>query len=638
MLHEPLDSKRNEIRLVTILPGVWVDDIKCTLSHISLLDPPIYTALSYCWGDAKDTEDIYLNNQVFSATTNLKAALLQLRKLEYTTLWIDAICIDQANIEEKSQQLPLIGSIYRNATTTIAWLGEESRNSHLAFALIEKLWQEERQPSVIGRKQPAKEANKNIVKSLNPPLVPVEERNSIAALLGLLRRPYWKRVWIIQELAFSQKIKIFCGGDGADWSALKVALQKVKLSYSTRVTPHVAFSHVLNIQKFRRDTTNNKPLHFLDAIGRSQASLASHTHDKLFALVNLCYNGSEFIPIPDYTQEIEMLCCDITMAAITSSKSLDVIVFLGNSKDGHRGPTWQPHWLAITPRWASLPDKRRLDYLLGKIKLWDLPPVGSLPSSYSVPKRWNASKNSQFSLELDGSVLRVKGFIIGSLSHSTSSFDGRPGNHSTAASSDKSTLGQAKSPSHLRNREIFDHIFKLFFEIGASTRYTKETEEKTFKAFYSWFPKRAELLQETYPRLVSWFIENSEFQIYGKTLAHWMKGPSTSILPKNFDPRPSCFGTADVVPREYTMNIIQRSLEWNMRLMVTDNGRLGWANSKAGVGDRIAILLGCSVPVLLRERNGGGWLVVGDCVVNGLMNGEGLEGCNQEKMGWIDLY
>lgn len=375
------------------------------------------------------------------------------------------------------------------------------------------------------------------------------------------------------------------------------------------MTPHAAFSHVLNIQKFRSDTTNHQPIHFLDAIRKSQASLATDRHDKLFALLNLCYNGNEFIPTPDYSQDTEMLCCDITLAAIRLAKYLDVIVFLGNSRDD-RGPTWQPHWLAATPRWVSLPEKRRLDYLLGKIKFWQLSPLGSSSLSYSVHKRWNASKDSQFGLELHGSVLRVKGLIIDSLSHATTSFDRRPGNHSTKLSPNKSTprQSQVKTANRLSHREISNRIFRLFFEMGISAQYTKDLEKQTFKAFYSWFPKRAELLQETYPRLVSWFIENSEFQIHGKTLASWMKGPSTSLLPKNCE---SCFGAADVVSREYTMDVVQRTLEWNMRLMVTEDGRLGWANAKARVGDRIAIFLGCSVPVLVRERVWGIVLLVG---------------------------
>ncbi|CAG8972515.1 hypothetical protein HYALB_00001207, partial [Hymenoscyphus albidus] len=464
MLHKPLDSKRDEIRLVTILPGECDDEISCTISHVSLLDSPQYMALSYCWGDARKTEDIYLNNQVFPATANLKAALLRLRNSEFATWWIDAICIDQKNLEEKREQLPLIGSIYRKAIATVAWLGEESRVSHLAFSLIERLWQEERQLSV--EKEATRETNDGVFRSRNPPLVPVGERDAVAALLELLLRPYWKR-----ELASSHAVKILCGGHRTDWSALTVALQRLKNSYSVRVTRHNAFSHVLNIQRFRRDATSNRPLHFVDAIARSQASLATEAHDRLFALINLCYNGKEFIPVPDYNQEIEELCCEITMAAITSFKSLDVIVFLGSSTISYRGPAWQPQWLYSTPRWATLPDKRRLDYLLGKRKLWESCTTKSPASSYSVTKRWNASQDSRPSLQLSGSVLSVKGFIVDSIFQLTSSLDGRPGGCSAEFSRHNETKlrpYQARNATPSSNREITDRIFKLFFDMGAS--------------------------------------------------------------------------------------------------------------------------------------------------------------------------
>jgi hypothetical protein len=65
--------------------------------------------------------------------------------------------------------------------------------------------------------------------------------------------------------------------------------------------------------------------------------------------------------------------------------------------------------------------------------------------------------------------------------------------------------------------------------------------------------------------------------------------------------------------------------EWNMRLTLTERGQLGWVDHRTQLGDKVALLLGCTVPVILRPRKGGGYHVVGNSIICGLMDGEGLK-------------
>jgi len=103
--YEPLNTHRNEIRLLTILPDNDNGAVCCTLSHASLDDSPTYAALSYCWGDPKKTRPVTVNGCIFNATINLEAGLRELRRQGFYVVWVDALCINQRDTEERGKQI-----------------------------------------------------------------------------------------------------------------------------------------------------------------------------------------------------------------------------------------------------------------------------------------------------------------------------------------------------------------------------------------------------------------------------------------------------------------------------------------------------------------------------------------------------
>ncbi|PWY93145.1 hypothetical protein BO94DRAFT_583385 [Aspergillus sclerotioniger CBS 115572] len=97
-MYTPLDPTEHEIRLASILPGRWSDEVSCKLESVSLDDKPIYEALSYTWGDPSDKVAITLEGVDFSVTKNLHMALRRLRHAESTRrIWVDAFCINQSD-------------------------------------------------------------------------------------------------------------------------------------------------------------------------------------------------------------------------------------------------------------------------------------------------------------------------------------------------------------------------------------------------------------------------------------------------------------------------------------------------------------------------------------------------------------
>lgn len=135
-----LDPSTEKIRLLTLQHGTVDDQPRCDIEVVSLKSDPKYTALSYVWGNENDREDILIQGSKFSVTANLALALRYLQCIDgLSKLWIDAICINQADASEKGQQVSIMADIYSKAHTTYIWLGGPRDHCDEAFANIESL-------------------------------------------------------------------------------------------------------------------------------------------------------------------------------------------------------------------------------------------------------------------------------------------------------------------------------------------------------------------------------------------------------------------------------------------------------------------------------------------------------------------
>lgn len=139
-IYKPLEPGVKTIRLLELLPGAFENDLRCSLRTVALDDKPYYEALSYTWGawDEGRTLKIRPANQWMSRSTeipitnNLFRALRRLRRLvTIRVLWVDAVCINQDDLDERSAQVAFMADIYASAASTIIWLGEvEGKNIH----------------------------------------------------------------------------------------------------------------------------------------------------------------------------------------------------------------------------------------------------------------------------------------------------------------------------------------------------------------------------------------------------------------------------------------------------------------------------------------------------------------------------
>lgn len=125
--YESLDETVQEIRLLKVNPGRYDEPIECMLEHASLSDHPTYETISYCWGRHAPYESIQLEDVQVMVSSNTAAAIRRMRRIDSVRcLWIDSLCIDQDNVEERSRQVAMMRDIYGQAQCNLVHLGDQT--------------------------------------------------------------------------------------------------------------------------------------------------------------------------------------------------------------------------------------------------------------------------------------------------------------------------------------------------------------------------------------------------------------------------------------------------------------------------------------------------------------------------------
>lgn len=221
-LYRPLNVSRAEIRVLDLEPREEFDGpLRCQLRTVCLDTDPEYDALSWCWGPDQDSTILFVNDQSFPCRPNLENALRSLRDRKVMqTFWADAVCINQSDIDEKSSQIMLMGQIYSKARTVKVWLGEATDDSDEGIDILRQL---QHQPNF---------------KQFSP--------SQIQAFVNLIQRPWWTRIWVVQEVLLAQTVVMYCGSTffQLDYGALGRVLRGVVMEKAASIEARVADAQV----------------------------------------------------------------------------------------------------------------------------------------------------------------------------------------------------------------------------------------------------------------------------------------------------------------------------------------------------------------------------------------------------------
>ena len=233
--YRPLKRPDTDLRLLKIT-SVTSEAVHCgmTVTSSRRKSPILYQALSYTWGDESIKSRIIVNEKALFVTINLEHALRHLDKKRY--YWIDAVCINQDDLEERNQQIQRMREIYKSAVTVVIWLGRDheiedekhwfrrdiwgferlgkgdSDNTSKAFDLLEEL-------------SFAIEAGHHLIN-----LLPhggrensLMDTQSWAALARFFKRAWFERLWVIQELESAQNAVVQIMNKSIGWRPFVVA-------------------------------------------------------------------------------------------------------------------------------------------------------------------------------------------------------------------------------------------------------------------------------------------------------------------------------------------------------------------------------------------------------------------------------
>ncbi|KAK4167917.1 heterokaryon incompatibility protein-domain-containing protein [Cladorrhinum sp. PSN259] len=246
-----LDDSHYSTRLLHLLPAA--DDtagLRCQLIEQDFYKTWSYGAascdyhaLSYAWGNPvfpDFLEVVSLGNilpgdqgnsgteclGIIPITRNLCQALKRLRRKDATlVLWVDAVCIDQNNVAERSSQVSNMAKIYTRATSVIVWLGDDSylRDGQLCMSFFQDLERSltasnNHQVSASWRKR--FQINELVAKFL-------DRKSSKGAIMYFLGRAWFRRRWVVQEVVLAKSVVLHCGAWNVPWNTFHLAITEL---------------------------------------------------------------------------------------------------------------------------------------------------------------------------------------------------------------------------------------------------------------------------------------------------------------------------------------------------------------------------------------------------------------------------
>ncbi|KAH8660484.1 heterokaryon incompatibility protein-domain-containing protein [Xylariales sp. PMI_506] len=368
--HRPLS--RDEIRLVSIDPRGQDTEISLKLEHVSLGDKPRFVAVSYVWGAPDDNVTVSLDSVPFQVTRNLYDALWQVKELlrigelgaKLRTkknlpqrFWIDALCINQEDNQEKAAQIPRMRDVYTSAVRVLGWLGKPDQDQFKYVPHLADI------ANYLGSDPRRYESNYLEDYPLET-MIQCPTEIFISTLLRILWLPWFFRLWIRQEATLARRPVILLMGqldvNLEELYILKRALWVSPLVRANDRWKELSFASGLsNIMVTRRVYRDMVPEQ--EATGGSElvqfgkrlrmmlghnhlGTQATILHDRIYGLLGVA--GAPQLPedlVPDYDKPFEEVCWQYTRFLLVSTRDVSMLPRRRTKFD--RGALDVPSWV-----------------------------------------------------------------------------------------------------------------------------------------------------------------------------------------------------------------------------------------------------------------------------------------------------
>jgi hypothetical protein len=577
-------------------PGEPGDELGCHLKHIRSLKDHDYEALSYVWGEISAKHVIQCSGMKIQITANLEGALQQLRYANRPRVfWVDAICINQDDNAERSRQVRIMQEIYANATQVVVWLGRGAEGDARAFELLQNLkfvlngqddswflvrlgWYRDRSGGVFSGG-----AHRSM-------LADIEYKH----LITLLRREWFRRTWVIQEVASSQSAIVHCGDQSMPWEIfadvyMRLGDHFLPVSQLGGEDAHHSLENITAIERARRSHSGPLSMSLFHILVATSLSKCKDQRDKIFAVVGLAKDWVEKrVIMPDYdAREEDVLEAfkDFAVADSNHHKDLRALSCASGPSDTSSLPSWVPDWRKIenVHPFTRYSDRTKF-----------------CASGGMKPEAWHSDNKT---------VLHVTGMQVDSIA--------------VLGSKPAFTKAIAVFEINMAKISALKQSFLWLRECQALSRDNNRIVTAAERHNELWRTLTCGLTGEAFPA-------PNRYSEYFNRYMDFMSSASEKFEEYLIESQTTVNGVRgldEVIPHFETHAIIEASLDrWSSRrrFSVTRNGRLACVPKGSREGDAICILFGGEVPYVLRPAGGGFYAIVGECYVDNIMHGESL--------------
>ncbi|RTE82549.1 hypothetical protein BHE90_002855 [Fusarium euwallaceae] len=666
------------IRLLTLLPSTRVSaPTQCTLHEVDHLSNPNYEALSYVWGTSTSRRSILLNGGEFSIGENLEAALRQLRPRDGQgrTLWTDAICINQGDPQEKAHQVAQMDSIYTNASGVVIWLGHElitsaevfndldtnkeflNNNSSLLLSyplMMMRTFHSGDHCPVCRTPQPDEllDGASDIdipqrtldiyARQLRSGVFDLPEGRDILTrrtkgLEKILSRPWWKRVWVLQEAILAKKITVHCGQRHADWTIFQTSIflalsranrQGVQHSGNLRNRLQDAMTQTRFVASIQRTfiffflqrasgyTQVLPKLSLANLLSLTVEFEATDPRDRFFALLSLLPNeSSERLALqPDYTVKTRRLYIRAARHFLETTNRLAVIAVPSPPDDQSPGeltlPSWAMSLLHDAQNTKDLKESAPLSQE-EKLQLFNASLFNASPFSFTF-SAWDeilGVRGQSVDVIEDVGPVWVPGHVMKELKVSD-------------IEDEQLDLPDGIPMSVIQAWKFVVQVWKSVALVDQETTYPFTNQSRPEVFWRTILMDRYHLLPHKNPfhlkRIPPVLSSQNVDQMFGP----W--GIRCSFPPKTQHD--------ELLLVYYVHTEAGQMWHWkanlhciSLRLFRTKKGYIGLCPPSARPGDEVAILFGAPVPIVLREFDEG--------YVHGIMDGEIIQDLRDQGKG-----
>ncbi|KAH7074757.1 heterokaryon incompatibility protein-domain-containing protein [Paraphoma chrysanthemicola] len=372
------------IRYLTLHAGIGDDRLRCTL-HIAPMAETEYEAVSYVWGSDVRDQEIECDGRTLALTTNLFHVLHRVRQPHQPrSLWADLICINQENLDEKSYQVGIMGSIYRHATRVLIHVGiDDKGHGPQVCSLLDDVV-----PTINAIRATILE-DWNTFPHPRPDdhILDDARWDSLGALLD---ETWFSRGWVVREAGFAQHGHVYWGSVEFRWEALMQTIswlykRGVKALYAKKLDSRIPLAH---LEVFEDRNSDYAKLFTTDTTWVDQSLLGylcltrplnlKDPRDRIYAFMELVDNKERQIRIlPNYKAPFLRVYQDFAIEVIADGALklegvlTDQIIFASNVFDDSTTTPklvfelWEV--IASITTASPYPDKNRLSVFIGTL-------------------------------------------------------------------------------------------------------------------------------------------------------------------------------------------------------------------------------------------------------------------------------